>query len=246
MHPRDERQLTSDTTLVQVIRLSPRSTSVFEDVGIDYACGGATTLKSAAATVGLTPNELMTMVESRPRTDGPNWNEARLSELTRFLVNDHAYMLSELLPGVRTSIDAAIECHGPLPLLQRMRELELTLTEIIARHASSEEHDLFPIVETLEAAAASIAVRPPNARISARVLLDFIEHEDLRDRVHALRDLANELLLDYDLPELNLHLRTFQRHHHEHMHLENNVLYPRAIAIENGLRHADDDERLTV
>ncbi len=240
----DERQLNQNTTLVEVLRLTPRSTSLFDDLGIDYACGGATTLKSAAAAVGLTSSELMTMVAVRPRTGERDWNKVRLSELTRFLANDHTYMLCDLLPRIRTSIGAAVECHGPIPLLRRMRELELTLAETLIGHAASEEQELFPIVESLEDAASSIALRAPNARISQRVLREAIEHEDLRDRVHTLRDLANELLLDYELTALSLHLRTFQRHHHEHMHLENNVLYPRAIAIENELRHAGDPERI--
>jgi regulator of cell morphogenesis and NO signaling len=240
----DERQLNQNTTLTEVIRLTPRSTSLFDDLGIDYACSGATTLRSAAAGVGLTSGELMTMVATGPPIGERDWHEARLSELTRFLANDHSYMLSDLLPRIRTSIGAAVECHGPLPLLRRMRELELTLAETLTAHAASEERDLFPIVESLEDAASSVAARAPHARISQRVLREVIEHEDLRDRVHTLRDLVNELLLDYELATLSLQLRTFQRHHHEHMHLENNVLYPRAIAIENELRHAGDPARI--
>jgi iron-sulfur cluster repair protein YtfE (RIC family) len=69
------------------------------------------------------------------------------------------------------------------------------------------------------------------------VLRELIEHENIRDRVHTLRDLAAELLLECDAEVLATHLRAFQRHVNQHMHLENNVLYPRAIAIENSLRH---------
>ena len=246
MHPDDEWPLTSDMTLIEVIRTAPQATAIFEDLRIDYACAGATTLKSVAANVGLTPNELMSMIEIEPRVSSSVWNDGSLSGLTIFLVSDHKYIQAELFPRIRLGIDATIARLGPLPLLRRMHELELTLAETVFEHATSEEQDLFPIVDNLEAAAASVAVKPPKARISARVLREVIEHEIIRDRVRDLRDLAGELPLDDGIALLRLDLRTFQRHLHEHMHLENNVLYPRAIALENALRHASDRQRIYV
>ncbi len=242
----DERLLTSDMTLIEVIRTAPQAKTIFEDLRIDYACAGATTLKNVAASVGLTSMELMTMIEIEPRTSSSVWNDASLSGLTIFLAVDHQYMLAELFPRIRLGIDAAIVRLGPLPLLRRMHELELTLDETIVEHASSEEQELFPIVDNLEAAASSLAVKPPQTRISARVLREVIEHEIIRDRVRDLRDLAGELPLDDGIAALRLDLRTFERHLHEHMHLENNVLYPRAIAIENALRHTSDSQRIYV
>jgi regulator of cell morphogenesis and NO signaling len=230
--------LTSDMTLSEVLRVHRGASSLFDDIGIDYACSGGTTLKSAAASAGLTVNELIGLVEGLRRTDGRDWDTAPLAELTRYLTHDHQRLLHGLLPLVRSAIDAAIECHGNLALLHRMRDLCESLRILIVDHAASEERELFPIVEKLEAAASSPGIEPAQPRISARVLREFIEHEGVRDRVHTLRDLAAELLVSYDVEVLSCHLRAFQRHLNMHMHLENNVLYPRAIAIENGLRHS--------
>lgn len=228
--------LTSDMTLSEVLRVRPGAASLFDDVGIDYACGGGTTLKSAAASSGLTANELIELVDGCA-SDGRDWNALPLSELTRYLAHDHQRLLAGLLPRVRAAIDAAVECHGHLALLNRMGDLCESLSVLIADHSASEERELFPIVDQLEGAAPSSGIPPPQARISARVLREFIEHESIRDRVHTLRDLAAELLAGCDVSVLAAHVRAFQRHLNMHMHLENNVLYPRAIAIENGLRH---------
>jgi regulator of cell morphogenesis and NO signaling len=238
MQPND-RTLTHSTTLIDAIRLRPDSMTVMEDLGIDYACCGAMTISAAAGDVGVTPHELASMLTMRTGVGARDWNASPLSELTRFLTDDHRYILAELLPHLRDAINEAADMHGPLPLLRRMHELENTLRETISVHAGSEEDELFPIVEGLEAAAASDAP-PPHLRISARVLREAIEHESLRDRLHALRDLANELLLRCEVPAINTALRALQKQLHQHMHIENNVLYPRAIAIENGLRHAGD------
>ena len=211
---------------------------LFDDIGVDYACGGGTSVKSAAAAIGLTANELVGLLRASDSRTGIDWYKEPLADLTRHLARDHQSLNVGLLPRVRSALDAAVECHGHLALLNRMGELVDSLSEVLAEHATSEERELFPIVVRLEAAAASSEVEAPHTRISPRVLREFVEHETIRDRVHTLRDLTAELLLDCDVHVLALHLRNFQHHLHEHMHLENNVLYPRAIAIENGLRHS--------
>ncbi len=229
--------LTSGMTLIEVLRVHRGAARLFDDIGIDYACSGATTLKAAASSAGLTANELIELVKGLDVPHGRDWEHAALPDLTCFLADDHERLLTGLLPRVRAAIDAAIEHHGHLALLNRMSDLTDSLSHSMAEHASCEERELFPLVERLAAAAASLGSEPPHTRISARVLRELIEHENIRDRVHTLRDLAAELLLECDAEVLATHLRAFQRHVNQHMHLENNVLYPRAIAIENSLRH---------
>lgn len=225
-------------TLAEVLRVKRGATMLFDDIGVDYACGGGTSVKTAAAAIGLTANELVGLLRASDGRTGTDWYKESLADLTRHLATDHRSLNVGLLPRVRAALDAAVECHGHLALLNRMGELVDSLAEVLAEHAMSEERELFPIVVRLEAAAASTEVEAPHTRISPRVLREFVEHETIRDRVHTVRDLAADLLLDCDVHVLASHLRTFQHHLHEHMHLENNVLYPRAIAIENGLRHA--------
>jgi regulator of cell morphogenesis and NO signaling len=229
--------LTSEMTLSEVLRVRRGAAGLFDDIGIDYACGGRTTLKSAAASAGLTAKELLALVQNARSDEDRDWDSAPLAELTRYLTQDHQRLLAGLLPRVRSAIDAAVEYHGSIALLSRMRDLTESLALSLADHARAEERELFPIVEKLEAAASN-PTEAPHTRISARVLREFIEHEGIRDRVHTLRDLAAELLVECNVEVLCAHLRAFQRHLNAHMHLENNVLYPRAIAIENGLRHA--------
>jgi regulator of cell morphogenesis and NO signaling len=232
----DERTLAPGMTLVETLRQLPHSITVFDELGIDYACGGATLLRNAAAPVGLTPAELITMIEFAPRREARDWTVEPLSSLTRYLTTDHEILTGQLFPRVQTYIETAIEAFGPLPLLRRLREMQHSLAQSLEIHARSEEEELFPLVVHLEEAAAG-RTRPPSARISPRVLLELIEHESFRDRVHALRDHVSNILHECEVSALSRHLDTFERHLHRHMHLENNVLYPRAIAIENALRH---------
>jgi regulator of cell morphogenesis and NO signaling len=224
--------------LSEVLRVHAGAARLFDDVGIDYACAGGSTVKAAAAAAGLTANELVALIAAARNSGERDWNEEPLSALTRHLTLDHQRLLRGLVPRVRSGIDAAIECHGQLSLLHRLRELTDSLAAHIAEHAASEERELFPIVERLEAAASTPGVEAPHTRISARVLREFLEHENVRDRVHTLRDLTADLLLDCDVRVLAAHLRELHHHLNQHIHLENNVLYPRAIAIENGLRHS--------
>jgi len=101
----------------------------------------------------------------------------------------------------------------------------------------NEERDLFPFITELEAAI-SESMGPPRMRISQRVLRELVEHETFHERFRTLRELLDRLPANDTVDTLRRNLIQFSNEVHRHMHLENNVLYPRVIEIENGLRRS--------
>src|SRR5688572_26611904 len=105
----DEPRITSDMTLAEVLRVKRGATTLFDDIGIDYACGGGTSVKTAAAAIGLTANELVGLLRASDSKTGTDWYAEPLAGLTRHLAHDHQRINVGLLPGVRSALDAAVE-----------------------------------------------------------------------------------------------------------------------------------------
>lgn len=233
-----EPTLTPELTLADVIRRFPEAVDVFEAAEIDYSCQGARTVGDAASDAGYTVDELIGRLEAtRRRNHSTNWYEESLTELLQHLAGDHIATVGQGIPAMQLKIERAINELGELEDLKRIRILFANLAGALNTHTTNEERDLFPFITDLDAAV-SESMGPPRMRISQRVLRELVEHETFRDRLRTLTELAERLPDEPAVVSLRKELKQLSVGIHRHMHLENNVLYPRAIEIENGLRRS--------
>lgn len=232
-----EQQFTPDQTITDIARALPEAIAVFEDAEIDFSCKGAQSLTDAASASGYRAEVIIDRLNQAKRRNGQkNWYEEPLSALMSFLIDDHANTLSLRLPGIRAAIEDAIEMYqDDIPELDRIRTLFHQLSNIMTMHVTKEERELFPYIRDLEVAGNGST---PVMRIGQRVLRELVEHETFRDRLRTMAELAERLPPDQATAALRDDIREFRREVHRHMHLESNVLYPRAIDIENGLRRS--------
>lgn len=228
--------LTPELTLAEVARNLPQAIPILESAGIDYCCKGARSLADAAAASGFTPDELIAHLESAEPNGARAWSERRLSELTRYLSAEHEETIRTTLGRVRAVIESAAKSCDPA-LVRRIATLFDGYASTVTQHMLNEERDLFPFIEFLESAAAS-AASGPKPRIAQRVLREFVEHEHFDEQLHAMRELTWQLGNSSAAADLRDAITRCMREVHEHVHLENNVLYPRAIELENHLKRA--------
>jgi len=225
-------RLTLDVTVAEVARSIPRSIDLFEDAAIDYCCRGASSLADAAADSGLDPKEFLAAIAILP----PAASDAPLSHIVDFLIRDHENCIEQQMPSLRAMIQQAVATHGATsPQLDRIARLFENFAATITSHMLNEECDILPHVERLEQAQNG-AIQAPAVRIAQRVLAELVEHERAHGRLRTMSELALQAESDCCTIKLRRALRQFSRQLHYHVHLENNVLYPRAIAIENDLR----------
>jgi regulator of cell morphogenesis and NO signaling len=229
--------LTPNSTLTQLIRELPQAAIVFEEAEIDYSCRGARTLAEAAKAAGYRADESIERLQASSNRPAIDWFQRPLSQLVAFLISDHVQTITVRAPAIREAIERAIAMYGDIQTLRRIRVLFADVISSIGTHVLKEERELFPIIAELERAR-NDSVPPPKARLGPRVLHELVEHEEFRDRARLLQTLAQELPEDVVIVFLRKELRTFARELHNHMHLENNVLYPRAIEVENELRRS--------
>lgn len=225
----------TNRTLSDLMREMPQAAQVFEDAEIDYSCRGAKTLAEAARDAGYKAEEILARLESANEAGAVDWFHKPLSQLVAFLVSDHVKTITVRAPAIREAIERAVDIYGEIETLRRIRTIFSDIITTIGTHVLKEERELFPCIHDLERAKTGES-KPPTNRLGPRVLHELVEHETFNERSRTLQVLAQQLPEDVVVMFLRKELRTFARELHIHMHLENNVLYPRSIEIENELR----------
>ena len=152
-----------------------------------------------------------------------------LLELTEFLAREHAELAGRLVPQLRDLLDRAAARPRASSEVRRIATLFSNLAASIVVHMAHEERDLYSLIAEIEHGAA----QGRRAHLGRRVLREFVEHEQFADRLRTMRELLWRSVNGNGTSEIRPALESFSRRMHVHMHLENNVLYPRAIALEN-------------
>jgi regulator of cell morphogenesis and NO signaling len=231
------------TTVGEIAAAYPSTVRVFQKHGIDFCCGGKLPLKDACERRGVVASDvardLATASES-PAADATDWTAAPLRALIDHIVSTHhEYLKLELprLTAMMTKVAAAHrEHHGAM--LEPLGETFLALRDELESHLMKEEMVLFPLVRSLEAAALAGLPSPPSHCGSVNNPIRVMVHE--HDNAGSALVRMRQLTADYAVPAdacntfrgLLHGLRELEGDLHRHIHLENNILFPRAAAIE--------------
>jgi regulator of cell morphogenesis and NO signaling len=220
----------------------PHATRVFEKLGIDYCCGGNRSLEAACAAANLQIDHVLKSLETSTATAAAqDWNTGELGELIQHIVSTHHLYVKSEIPRLQALIAKVCSVHGQNhPELNAARDVFAGLAAELSSHLMKEENILFPYVARMEATvkAGRPAARPPFGSVGNPIHMMMMEHDSAGDALRELRRLTN----DYTPPaDACISYRTlykavadFEADLHQHIHLENNILFPRAIAMENG------------
>ena len=224
----------------------PEATRVFEKLGIDYCCGGGKTLQDACLARGVSPDTVVGLLEeSRNKATGAgesvNWNTAPLSDLAAYIVDKHHRFTREALSRLRELLVKVCSVHGENHAeLHRLRIVFLRLQDELTSHMSKEEQVLFPYITTLQHAITEGKPAPTpffgTVRNPIRMMIQ--EHDDAGQALLAMREASSNYRVPTDgcasFRALYQALEEFEKDLHQHIHLENNILFPRAAKLEEG------------
>jgi regulator of cell morphogenesis and NO signaling len=233
----------TDQTIRDIVQQHPAAVPVFEALGIDYCCGGSRSLEDACRK-GNVPleqvlSDLANALVARPKEEDSQWMTASLGELAAHIVEQHhAYARSELTRLTALAEKVFLRHGKSHSELGRIRDLVNAMAAEMFAHMFKEEYVLFPRLKSLEEAAKN-GTKPPLAFFGS--LIDPIRHmmEDHDDTGELLRNIRL-LTNDYQPPSgacmsyqaLYHGLSDLERDLHQHVHLENNILFPRALEFE--------------
>lgn len=220
----------------------PGATRIFEQLGIDYCCGGGKSLADACDRVHVPVDQVVSTLESAAQSDtdfSQNWQSESLTALTAHIVDTHHEFTRQELIRLEKLFDKVCSRHGANhPELLALRETFLHLKQDLIPHLLREEQVLFPYIERMEAAVAGRREIPPPffGTVQNPVRMMAMEHDTAGDLLRELRQLSGNYTPPPDAcisyQTLYQALAELEADLHQHIHLENNILFPRAIEIE--------------
>jgi regulator of cell morphogenesis and NO signaling len=231
----------ADSTVGALVAEQPARAKVFEEIGIDYCCGGNVPLEAACARRGLYLESVLQKLESgdahapHPEAD---WRNAPVAELTAHIVRTHHAYLRGALPRISQLADKVSAAHGVNDArLLRVGDLFETLRVELETHMLKEERILFPMCEELDGADELPEQHCGSVINPIRVMM--AEHDEAGHVLGEMRRLTD----DYSPPQTACNtyrallqaLMELEMDMHRHVHLENSILFPRAAALEEAL-----------
>jgi regulator of cell morphogenesis and NO signaling len=230
---------TIDRTVGQIAAESPASVAVFEKHGIDFCCGGKMPIAEACGRKGLDPAVLLAEIDQAARTpavDPTDWTTAPLAALIDHILDTHHTYMKVQLPIVEARLAKVLAAHGERhgEMLRAVSAVYGPMKAELDGHLAKEETVLFPLMRALEGGAEPGSFHCGSVRNPIRVMC--MEHDSAGGALVQLRRLTG----NYTPPEdacntfraLYFELADMERDLHRHIHLENNILFPRAIALE--------------
>lgn len=226
-------------TVGELVREQPNRARVFESLGIDYCCGGKKTLEDVCAGKGLNAEEVMARLQALD-SEGSESTEVDvdampLDALANHIVATHHAYLKRELPRLNEMVQKVNRVHGDKD--SRLADLERTLytfTRELDMHMMKEEQVLFPAITTLAHSDAA-----PNfmfGSVAHPIQMMESEHDSAGDGLEQMRKLTD----DFTPPDWACNtyramldgLVRLEADMHQHIHKENNVLFPKAIELE--------------
>jgi regulator of cell morphogenesis and NO signaling len=214
-----------------------RTAAVLESFAIDFCCGGRRSIHDACVEAGADPARLRQALDALPPHDAPDedvtrWPVDRL--IDHILSKHHTYVRAEL-PAISKEVAKLASVHGTRhPELLRVAAVVEDLSRELHQHLIKEEHVLFPYIREL---AAYVETRAsPFGTVDNPIRMMEREHVEAGQQLKTIRALTG----DYTVPADGCatykvamrRLEAFERDLHRHIHLENNILFPSARALE--------------
>lgn len=237
------------TTISEIAIQLPYASRVFENLNIDYCCGGEKSLEEACEQAGVSFNRVLEMLETAndqrltsacqfdPKTDS-------LMRLVMHILDKHHVFVKRETLRIEELLKKVVTAHGRNhPELNKIASEFRLLCSDLKPHLFKEEQILFPYIVELERTTRQntrLLMTPAGSGDAFRAMAS--EHNEVGHRLRELRRLTNDYTVPNDVclsyEKLYEALQAFEEDLHQHVHLENNILFPRAIALEAERRAA--------
>ncbi len=235
--------MTATQTVREIALEQPSSIRVFEQFGIDYCCGGRKPLAEACAARNLEIDSVIAALEGaekKPGTEVENWAEKSLESLSSHIVAKHHAYVKRELPRLAQLADKVVNRHGSTrPELPVITAALMQLDKELTQHLAKEEAVLFPYIAALEQ---SVSIGTPKPRscfgtVANPIAMMTQEHDAAGSLIAEIHRLSGNFTTPEDAcPTFHAFydgLREFEQDLHQHIHLENNILFPRAIELDS-------------
>ncbi|MGB1318839.1 MAG: iron-sulfur cluster repair di-iron protein [Flavobacteriales bacterium] len=232
----------AEQTIGEMVADNYRTAPVFKKYGIDFCCKGGRTLEDACASKGIDPQPLIADLEAATKvTDDSavDYTTWKLDRLANHIEDTHHTYVEAAIEQIKPFLDKVAKVHGDgHPYLIEIRNMFFEAAGNLAQHMKKEELILFPFIKKMQLAkdAGEPMPTPQFGTVGNPIAMMKTEHEDEGERFEKMSELSdgfnppeyacNTWRVSYSL------LKEFQDDLHKHIHLENNILFPKALEME--------------
>lgn len=225
-----------------------RKALVFKKFGLDFCCGGKKTLEEAAKEKGIDKSaiqqelDLVDQETDDSKQDFINWE---MSTLVDYIINRHHQYVKDRLPEINSVLHKVVNVHSEgHPELVELYQNFTWMAEDLLGHLQKEEQVLFPYIKELDKSLRNYT--PENPAIKSAVRMMEEEHETAAEYLENMRKISD----DYTIPPgacgsyrmVYALLNEFDEDLKQHVHLENNILFPKALKLEEELLKGTHDD----
>lgn len=243
-------QVDAKMTVRDMVGRYPRTRTVFEEHGIDYCCGGSKCLAEVASEHDLPLPTLIAALKKavnappgKAEVTDKDWYVEPLGKLVNHIVTVHHRYMKTALPQLAAIVPRVLKAHGTHhgDVLCQVQDLFDALNTELSSHLMKEEQVLFPYIVALEMHVLDGAAKPQAPFGSVRNPIRQMEHE--HESAGQVLVKLRKVTADYALPPdacptfiaMYEELQRMEGDLHQHIHLENNILFPRAVELEGGM-----------
>ncbi|HLK51180.1 MAG TPA: iron-sulfur cluster repair di-iron protein [Bryobacteraceae bacterium] len=233
--------MAAERTVRELVLENPAATQIFEELGIDYCCGGDQTLERACAVADVPVERVAASLAATPAVaPDRDWPLEPLFDLIGHIKDTHHRYTRDEIRRLGPLFERVCSVHGKNhPELLEMRETFAGLAQELSMHMMKEEAVLFPYIVRMEEAviAKEPVLPPPFGALRNPVTMMRHEHDSAGAALRAMREASRGYTASADacVSYQNLYksLAAFEADLHRHIHLENNILFPRAMEMES-------------
>ncbi|MDD5104336.1 MAG: iron-sulfur cluster repair di-iron protein [Desulfuromonadaceae bacterium] len=232
---------TLNTTIGEIVAADYRTAKVFETHGIDFCCGGKVALSAICQEKGINPDTLLrdiAAIKMEQIDRSQNYSSWELPFLVDYIVNTHHAYLKENDVKIATYAQKIAGVHGAHhPEVVEIATIFQKIATDMAAHLLEEEEVFFPAVKRADAERKN---GNSPSKEDSNVIKESLaklgrEHEEIGDAIHAIRRLSKDFALPKDTCNTFMityqMLKEFEDDLHKHVHLENNILFPKASQL---------------
>lgn len=237
-------KITKDTIIGEIVAENYETATIFSSHEIDFCCNGNRSLSEACEVNSISISELINELESisNKHSDTNNYQEWSLSFLAEYIYNQHHTYIERQVPEIKKYLAKITSVHAKHhPELHKIKELFFGAADDLIPHLKKEELILFPYFRKLDQAlkTKSKIQSPQFGTVLNPINMMHHEHDNEGIRFREIARLSN----NYTPPEdaCNSYrvtfalLKEFEEDLHKHIHIENNILFKRAIELEQQL-----------
>lgn len=234
---------TSDT-VGSIVTRNLHAAQILTDHGLDFCCGGQKSLQQACADKNVAIDSLMKQLASltdAKKDETPDFVDMNLIPLTKYIEKTHHKFTSEKILYIKSNLLKLIDAHGAAhPELKEIKQTFDALSDHLTVHMKREELMVFPYIRNMTRFGKTAIGRAVFGYIENPIMDLINDHESESHKLKRLEELTNHYAVPFDgcntYATTYAALKELEADLYIHMHLENNILFPKAVAVEKGFR----------